>query len=144
VSLLLLDTHAWLWLAAGDRRLARHERTMNQASTAGEVLLSAASVYEAALIGLETDAGRRRGRQAVRMRPTVQGFIRDAIVGTGVIVAPVEGDVALDAAMLHALHADPFDRMIVATAMRAGARLVTADAEIATFARAAGVALLDV
>jgi len=144
LTVLLLDTHAWLWLAAGDRRLARRERELNRAARAQELLLSAISIYETALIGVETDAGKRRGRQAVRMRPTVQAWVRDAVAGTCVVVIPVDGDLALDGAMLHAMHPDPFDRIIVASAMKIGARLVSADERIATFARGVGVELFDV
>jgi PIN domain nuclease of toxin-antitoxin system len=64
VTALLLDTHTWIWLAAGDRRVARHERTLDRAAHSNELLLSAISVYEAALIGLETDSGRHHVLEA--------------------------------------------------------------------------------
>jgi PIN domain nuclease of toxin-antitoxin system len=109
LSALLLDTHAWIWLAAGDARMAKHERTLNRAAEAGELLLSAISIYEAALIGGETDGGRRRGKQTVRMRPTVHQWIRDAIRGTRITPVALAADTALEGAMLHAMHPDPFD-----------------------------------
>jgi PIN domain nuclease of toxin-antitoxin system len=144
LSALLLDTHAWIWLAAGDRRLAKHERILNRAAEAKELLLSAVSIYEAALIGIETDGGRRHGKQAVKMRPTVPQWIHDAIRGTRVWPVALEPDTALDGATLHAMHPDPFDRLIVATATSASARLVTADVKMIAFAKRAGVALLEV
>jgi hypothetical protein len=52
--------------------------------------------------------------------------------------------VALDGATLHATHPDPFERLIVATATSASARLVTADAKMIAFAKSAGVPLLEV
>lgn len=30
MTALLLDTHAWIWLAAGDERMARHERLLQR------------------------------------------------------------------------------------------------------------------
>ena len=45
---LLLDTHAFLWLMAGDRRLSRRARRAVEAADA-ELYLSAASVWEMAI-----------------------------------------------------------------------------------------------
>lgn len=143
MSALLLDTHAWIWLAAGDPRVAKHERILNRAAVAGELLLPAIAVYEAALVGSETEQGRRRGKQAVRMLPTVQQWLRDAMSRTRVVPLALEAAVAMDGALLHGLHPDPFDRLIVATASSTSARLVTADAKIIAFARAVGVARLE-
>ncbi len=140
---LLLDTHAWIWLAAGDPRMAKHARALNRAAENGTLLLSAISVYETMLIGMETDRGQRRGRQAVKMRPSVREWIRDAITGTRVVLVAVDADVAMDGAELQVMNADPFDRLIVAAAMRAGAHLVTADSKIVTFAKKAGLAMLE-
>jgi PIN domain nuclease of toxin-antitoxin system len=123
--------------------MARHARVLNRAAEAGTLLLSSISVYETALIGIETDRGGRRGRQAVKMRPTVNEWIRDALVGTRVVVVALDADVAMNGAALHAMHADPFDRLIVAAATSARARLVTADSKILAFARDAGLPLLE-
>ena len=144
MSALLLDTHAWLWLAAGDPRMARHQRTLARAAAGGELLLSAISVYETALIGLETERGHRRGRQAVKMHPNVKAWIRDALEGTRVALISIDAETALDAAGSVSLHADPFDRLIVATAASAEARLVTADGKIIAFAKSTGLSLLEV
>lgn len=140
---LLLDTHAWIWLAAGDARIIQHERLLNSAANAKRLLLATASIYEATMIGVETDSGRRRGKQAVRMRPTVQQWIRDAIRETRVVPVDLDAEKALDAAMLHAMHSDPFDRLIVATAVSARARLLTADLKIIEFAKRAGVYVFE-
>jgi PIN domain nuclease of toxin-antitoxin system len=143
VTALFLDTHAWIWLAAGDRRMAPHARILNRAAEARVLLLSAISIYETALIGLETDRGHRRGKQAVKMRPTVSQWIRDAVVGTRIVLVALDADAALNAAALHTMHDDPFDRLIVAGAISSRARLVTADSRIATFAKEAGLPLFE-
>jgi PIN domain nuclease of toxin-antitoxin system len=144
VTALLLDTHAWIWLAAGDRRLRKHERTLNRAAHSGELLISAMTVYEAALIGIETESGRRRGKQAVRMLPTVPQWLRDAIASSLVQPVPMEAETAMNAAALQAMHPDPFDRMILATASACGAVLVTADTKMIEFAKRSGTRLLEV
>jgi hypothetical protein len=112
----------------------------------GFVLVGASrigSVYEAGLIGIETESGQRRGKQAVRMRPTVQQWIRDTLRATRVVPVALDAETTMDGACLHAMHPDPFDRWIVATAVTAKARLVTADAKIITFAKAAGLKLVE-
>ena len=121
MTALLLDTHAWIWLAVGDKRLAKHARLLQRAAESKELLLSTVSVYEAALIGIETDDGKRRGKQGIVMRPTVREWIRDAIVGTRVVTIPLDAEVAIDGASRTAMHGDPFDRLIVATTAATGA-----------------------
>lgn len=143
MTAVLLDTHAWIWLAAGDPRMVAHERLLNRWAGEGQLLIATISLYEAALIGIETDNGQRRGRQAVRMRPTVHQWIRDSLRATRVVPVALEAEMATDAAAFHAMHPDPFDRMIVAAAVHASARLATADARITEFARRAGVQLLE-
>jgi PIN domain nuclease of toxin-antitoxin system len=49
----------------------------------------------------------------------------------------------MNGAALHAMHADPFDRLIVAAAMSSRARLVTADSKIVAFAKDAGLQLFE-
>lgn len=141
---LLLDTHAWIWLAAGDSRLVKHKRVLAQAARSNQLLLSSISVYEAALIGIETERGRRRGKQAVRMLPTIQQWIRDALAGTRVVSIPVEAETASTAALLESMHANPFDRLIAAAALLSGARLVTADAKLLEFAEQTRMKVFDV
>jgi PIN domain nuclease of toxin-antitoxin system len=77
------------------------------------------------------------------MRPTVQQWIRDALRATRVVPISLDAEMATDGAVLHAMHPDPFDRLIVATAVHSRARLATADTKIIAFARAAGVKLLE-
>ena len=58
----------------------------------------------------------------------VTAWRRD-LLGEGLIEIPVDGDIGIRANALADFHADPADRIIVATAQR-GHRLVTADERI--------------
>ena len=58
------------------------------------------------------------------MRPTVQGWLRDALAATRVTPAPLSAERAADAVALSAMHGDPFDRLIVATTVQLGAAAV--------------------
>ena len=55
---------------------------------------------------------------------------RSDLLRSGVSEIPVSGDIGARAADLGDFHADPADRLIVATAMRVGADLYTADRRI--------------
>ena len=57
---------------------------------------------------------------------------RRELLGQGLIEIPVDGDIGIRANALADFHADPADRIIVATAMT-GHRLVTADERILTW-----------
>ena len=108
---LLLDTHAFLWLVAGDERLPETSRALIDA--ADEVLLSAASVWEA-------EIKRAAGRLAT---PPVQ----DAAARAAVPILAIGGEHASVAAHLPPHHRDPFDRMLVAQAQVERLVLVSKD-----------------
>lgn len=108
---LLLDTHAFLWLVAGDERLPASARSL--VAGAEVVLLSAASVWEA-------EIKRAAGRLTA---PPVTDAARRADVD----VLPVTADHAHAAAHLPLHHRDPFDRMLVAQAQLENLVLVSKD-----------------
>lgn len=65
-----------------------------------------------------------KGRSAVTVAPSQWG---QALFETGLIELPVNGDIGIQATELAGLHPDPADRVICATALHAGATLVTAN-----------------
>ncbi|WP_158922097.1 type II toxin-antitoxin system VapC family toxin [Acidisphaera sp. S103] len=122
---LLLDTHVFLWW---DRR----ETTLNADARAAiedprnDVFISAASMWEIAI-------KRRLGKL------TFHGSASSAIGANGFHELPIVPIDAEDAGNLAWHHNDPFDRLLVAQAMRLGLVLLTADRSIRSFD---GVALL--
>ena len=54
---------------------------------------------------------------------------RQALLDEGLVEVPMDGEIGIRAATLPGFHADPADRLIVATALE-GHRLVTADRRI--------------
>ena len=65
-----------------------------------------------------------KGRSAVTVAPSQWG---QALFETGLIELPVNGDIGIQATELAGLHPDPADRVICATALHAGATLVTSN-----------------
>ena len=118
--MILLDTHVLLWFRLGSRRIGRQCRElMRRGLQEGTLAASAFSFWEIALLH---DKGRMNLLQDVRAWRTQ--LLRD-----GLNEIPVDGDIAIRANGLQDFHADPADRIIVATAL-GGHSLVTADDRI--------------
>jgi PIN domain nuclease of toxin-antitoxin system len=119
--LIVLDTHALIWLDAGDRRLGRKtRRTADRALVSGALAVSAISFWEIAVL-----LQRRRialGKAPARWRLD--------LFEAGLVELPLNGEIAIFAASLGELQGDPADRMIAATAAVHGGTLVTADRSI--------------
>lgn len=121
----VLDTHALVWWVSDPDRVSIAAGV--QIAAADEVVVSAASVWEIALL---VDAGR-----IVLDRP-VGSWVQDATREQSVRHAPIDREIALTAVELgsRGFHRDPADRFIYATALRERAMLVSKDAAMRTFA----------
>ena len=118
---MLLDTHVWIWAAAGtpDRIGPKTRRRLEKAATAGTLYVSTASAFELAAL---TTAGR------LVLSTPVDRWIRDSIDRSGLRVAAVDVEVGVDAGQVPASAIpDPLDRLLVATARSLGVPLVTRD-----------------
>lgn len=119
--MIVLDTHALIWMDADDATLGPQARArIEQAWRAGEVAVSAISFWECAMLV-------ERGRIALPL--AVEGW-RAGLLGAGLLEIPLDGRVALVAAGLTDLHRDPADRFIAASAGVRNATLVTADEKL--------------
>jgi PIN domain nuclease of toxin-antitoxin system len=115
---ILLDTHAAVWLANEDPALGQKSCSLALAARAEDQLaISAISFWEIALLV---------GRNRLELNyPPSQ--LRAELLDTGVLELPLTGDVALLAVELKNLHGDPADRFIIASAIAHDATLITAD-----------------
>ena len=128
----LLDTHVVLWLDSGDRRLPtqRVDRLMRHWAAGGTLLVSAISVLEIAQL-----ASRGRIRLDLPIRPWIDRFL----ARPGIETLPVTHDVALEAYNLPGLpHADPADRLLIASAIDRRCALMTFDGNILAYAQQHG------
>jgi len=112
---LLLDTHALVWLVMDSPRLGKLAR--RRAARGAHV--SAISFWELEMLA---QAGRIRLGMSV-------SEARDVVLRTNVSEVPIDGVIAMTAARL-GMHGDPGDRFIVATALTHGATLMTTDEKI--------------
>lgn len=119
--MILLDTHSLLWLVNGSDRLGKiARRRCEELARTRELMVSAISFWEVAFLA-------RRNRIELGSSPSSW---RDAVLRTGIGELPLDGAAAVEGPFLPALHADPGDQLIVASAIRHGATLLTADERI--------------
>ena len=118
MTVLILDTHVFLWWRTNDQRL--NERAREAISTAAVVFVSAASAWEAAI---KVALGRLVLPEPFGTGVDHSGFRRLA----------VSFEHAEAAAALPHHHGDPFDRMLVAQAQLEACALVTHDRLLAPY-----------
>lgn len=119
--MILLDTHALLWLDDGRAELGlASRRAADEALRQGRLAISAISFWEIA---------RLVQRLRVTVRLPMEAWRRD-LLGSGLYEVEIDGRIGVLAAQLEQLHRDPADRFIVASAVDLGARLITADQRI--------------
>jgi PIN domain nuclease of toxin-antitoxin system len=126
---LLLDTHYWVWLQLGVREqfTARVLKAIEEAASEGNVLLSIISVWE---LGMLEAKGR------IRLHCSCEQWVREALEMPGLSLAPLTPEIAVESSRLpQPFHGDPADRIIVATARRIGARLLTRDEKLIEYGR---------
>lgn len=116
--MILLDTHAVIWLANDDPALGGQSASLALAArTQNQLAISAISFWEIALLAAKN--------RLELLAPPAQ--LRAELLDTGLIELPLSGDIAVLAVELKGLHADPADRFIAATAIAHAATLITAD-----------------
>jgi PIN domain nuclease of toxin-antitoxin system len=104
---LLLDTHAFLWWLAGDRKLSLRARAA-LGEDPGPTFVSAASIWE---ISTKHRSGKLPGASAIA------GDLGGTIESQGFIGMPITIEHAQVAGTLPGPRRDPFDRMLIAQAL---------------------------
>lgn len=128
IPILLLDTHALVWLMFGERRLGKQAHEAIRKSSRGDrLLVSAITPWE---IGVLVAKGR------IDLHQDTMGWILTALALPGMKLAQLEPEIAVESTWLPwEMHADPADRILVATARHLSATLVTADGALLGMAK---------
>jgi PIN domain nuclease of toxin-antitoxin system len=116
-EVIILDTHIWLWLInANFEKFPSYWR--DQIESADRVGISPISCYEIALA---------RKNERIKMSFTAQEWFCRALAPAGIELFPLTEAIAARAVDLSPVHKDPFDRLIIATALEYGAKLASVD-----------------
>jgi PIN domain nuclease of toxin-antitoxin system len=122
---LLLDTHVALWALVDDSRLPRHAAELI-GDPANTVAVSAASIWEIAI-------KHALGQRAPNVMPISGREAMTLFAKAGYDLLPISPEHAAAVETLPALHADPFDRMLIAQALAEPMRLLTHDTALADY-----------
>lgn len=116
---LLLDTHVLLWAAYDPARLSTRASNLIL-DPANSIYFSVASIWEVAIKA-------SLGRADFAVDPAE---LRMSLIANEYNEIQIEAAHALRVATLPPLHADPFDRILLAQAMAEGFVLLTQDAKV--------------
>ena len=122
----LLDTHAWVWGVTEDQRLSRPAATaIRRSLTSDSLFLSLISVWE---VAKKVEKG-----QLILDRP-VEQWLDQAVASRGLGLWELTRPILVESCNLPPpFHGDPADQIIVATARRHGAAIVTRDERIRSY-----------
>jgi len=119
--MILLDTHALVWMDQDDTALGKSARRIVQAAWDNEkVAVSAFSFWECQML--------HNAKRLELAQSPVEW--RADLLAAGLIEIPVDGEIAMLSVRLDFPHKDPADRLIAATAIVKGAVLLTADTQL--------------
>ena len=141
---LLLDTHVWVWLAAGDTKRLNDTvvNALESAAQAQRLYASTLSLWEIA---------RKAEKGEVLVAADLHAWVAEQQEPPGVRLIGLPSELAIEATLLppwirrrdQRPHRDPVDRFLVTTARRRNAVLVTCDEAILDYAAGDHVTALD-
>lgn len=126
--MIVLDSHVWFWWInlESDRLPAHWPVHIEQADRVG---VSPVSCYELALA---------QERKRLEFNCASTDWFARALRPAGVELLPVTPAIACRAVTLSAIHRDPFDRLIIATALEHGAKLASMDGLVVRYPELVG------
>jgi PIN domain nuclease of toxin-antitoxin system len=133
----LLDTCAVIWLANGDPLENDSNSKITFAALADGVFVSPISAWEIGMLA------RPKAGRPITFLPDPATWFARFMGGPAIKAAGFTADIAIAASGLpEPLHADPADRLLIATARHLGIPIVTRDAKIIAYAAAGHVAAI--
>ncbi len=116
-EIVLLDTHIWLWLV--NDNLDRFPSSwLDQFEQADRLAVSPLSCYEIAL------AEQRGG---LELGCPIEEWFNQALLLANIDLLPLTSSIAIRSVRLSPIHKDPFDRLIIATALEYRAKIASID-----------------
>ncbi|MFM0594634.1 MULTISPECIES: type II toxin-antitoxin system VapC family toxin [Paraburkholderia] len=124
--MIVLDTHTLVWWVTGDPTLSKKAKTaITHEMQGGEILVSAISAWEIAML-VE--------RERLVLSMDVSSWLATVSAIESIRFVPVDVEIATKSVDLPGeFHKDPADRMIVSTARKFAAPLITKDEKIRAY-----------
>jgi PIN domain nuclease of toxin-antitoxin system len=120
--MILLDTHALLWAIYDPDRLSA--KAVARISKGDELAISVASLWE---IVIKHSLGK------LRFPVSLKDFLEWRVYQSSLIVLSIDSSCLVTLGGLPWIHKDPFDRMLVATALAQDLPIVTRDRRVADY-----------
>src|SRR3990172_10774787 len=134
---LLLDTHVWLWLPSGTPQKLKPAtcKALEQASASSPLLVSIICVWEVTVLEF---------KKRLRLPMSVNEWVERALDRPDIrLIGLAHATTVIDSCRLPGdFHPDPADRLLVATARRENAVLVTHDRKILDYGTTGHVRVL--
>jgi len=118
----LLDTHAAIWFLTGDTLLSQNADQIISEG-ANRICLSIISAWE---LAIKISIGK------LRFPGNAAGFIQ-AVQDNDITIIPIKPDHLTAFEKLPLLHRDPFDRLLIATAISEQMTFISADKNVAQY-----------
>ena len=120
----ICDTHILLFWAHEPERLSPTARqALEKGQSRGELAIADITLWELALL-------HERGRLLLPADVDADFYLKQLLAALRLQVLPITPKIALLSRSDLFLHGDPADRLIGATALQLGARLITADSKL--------------
>jgi PIN domain nuclease of toxin-antitoxin system len=125
---ILLDTHIWIWLFEGSPELSNATvQLLDEAAQQGQLFIPAICVWE-----VSTLVAKKR----LSLSIPLHNWIPEALSKPGVELLALSPEISMESTILPGIfHADPADRIIVATARIKKLALITRDQNIHKYAK---------
>lgn len=122
--MIVLDTHIWVWWVQNDSRLTQKQQQWLRDYESDGLGISIISCWEVAKL-VE--------KKRLVLPVDIDKWLEDALAYPGVQLLNLSLPIIVDSTQLNGFHSDPFDQMIVATAIFYNCLLLTADAKIINY-----------
>ncbi|KQR76462.1 twitching motility protein PilT [Burkholderia sp. Leaf177] len=125
--MIVLDTHTLIWWVSNDPSLSKKAKlAIERERAGGEIVVSTITAWEIAML-VE--------RETLAFSMDVEHWLAQVQQIPGVRFEPIDVEISTRSVKLPGeFHKDPADRLIVATARKFGAPLVTKDLKIRAYA----------
>lgn len=126
---ILLDSNVWIWLLGNQRRLSEERRSL-LSEPSNEIFVSTASFWE---LTIKARAGKLE----------VDSEVMEATRTMGIQILDIKPDHIMRLQELPFLHRDPFDHLLMATAISEQAAFLTSDSTISKYQGIAGLQIIS-